>query len=178
MITAWLLPNLSLVFTSMKLILILAIALTWLSTSAASLAADYIKVEPKLSTSHNDAKDSAEERVIKKLAVTLIGSRTMQEGTVKVVATFYADDLSANKVVVEKEVEASATLERGRAVVNLPEVTFTFTPTHGKITGTGRRAKAKRIPASGKRYHGWTVKIYNGTEIIGQAASNSVNKIQ
>lgn len=164
------------IFPTMKTSFLIAVIGACMALLPAANASDSVRVEAKLSTDHDDPKGEVDEVVKKKLTVTLTGAPALQAAVLTVVATFYADDLTADKLVVEKEVQSTATLERGRAVVDLPEVVYRYTPTHGKITGSGRRSKAKRIPASGNRYHGWAVQVLDGQRVLGQAFSN--NSIQ
>lgn len=142
-----------------------------LVTLGSSFASDSVRVDVKLSTDHDDPKGGVEEIVKKQLTVTLSGSPQLSTDRLTIKAKFYADDLTADQVVVEKELEVPAKLENGRAVVNLPEVTFRHVPAHGQITGSGRRSKAKRVPASGRRYHGWALQVMDGARQLGDAYS-------
>ncbi|RBP38599.1 hypothetical protein DES53_111118 [Roseimicrobium gellanilyticum] len=149
------------------------VLLTLFTQGIPSAFADHaVRVEVKLSTSHDDPKNSQAEVVNKQMTVVLAGSAKSGGDKLTVKARFYADDLKTDQLVVEKELQTETTLMSGRVEVPLTAVTFNFTPAHAKSTGTGRRAKSVRVPASGRRYHGWVVEVLKGSEVVGQAASH------
>lgn len=156
----------------MKLVLRLALLALCAACIPAAFADHAVKVEVKLFTSHDDPKGSQAEVVSKQMTVVLAGSAKSGGDKLTVKARFYADDLKTDKLVVEKELQAETTLQSGRIEVPLSAVTFNFTPAHAKSNGSGRRAKSVRVPASGRRYHGWAVEVFKGNEIVGDAASH------
>lgn len=151
---------------------VLAIIVALLAATPAIFASDFVRIDGKLSTEHDDPKDGFQEVVKKNLVAVLTGPVDRDIGQLTIKTIFYADDLDANKLVVEKEMLSQVSLLRGRARVEVPSVIFRFTPTHGEITGSGRRSIAKRIESSGRRYHGWGIQVYKGDDIIGEAYSN------
>lgn len=156
----------------MKLLLVLVAAAFSLFSTVSLFAADSVRVVGKVLTDHDDPKGQVGEVVKKTLVLDLAGNPVLESGAIQVKATFYADDLGTNQVVPEKELKATAALVRGRAALSLPVVTFNFTPAHAKTTGSGRRAKAVRVPASGRRYHGWAVEVFDGNRKLGEAYSH------
>jgi len=58
------------------------------------------------------------------------------------------------------------------ADVATPKVAFTTIPYH--TVRKGRRSQV--VEESGKKYHGFHVQILNGTEVLGELASESVKK--
>jgi hypothetical protein len=155
---------------TMKMPALFLIALLLVPHTTA-VASDSVRVEARLATEHDDPKEGVEEVIKKQLVVTISGAPKLASDRLTVRAKFYADDLTAGQVVVEKELTVSASLDRGRATLELPEVTFRHTPAHGQISGTGRRTKSKRIPAAGRRYHGWSVEVLDGEKLLGEAYS-------
>jgi len=156
----------------MKAIQYLAAGMMLLNSVAAASAADSVRVLGKLTTRNDDPPKSPEKVVKKQLTLTLSGAADKDLGELLVKTTFYADDLVADKIAVEKEIQSKATLERGRADVVLEEVAFQFTPAHTNVTGSGKRSKAKRVEASGHRYHGWAAEVFKDSQKIGEAYSH------
>lgn len=130
-----------------------------------------IRVSATIKTEHDDPKGSIAEVVKKHLEIELSGSASVQ-GEVKVTCTFFADDLAADKVVALKSNDLRATIEAGKSTrIVSPVVSFNFTPQHSEKTGSGKRAKYKRVEATGNRYHGWAVRAYVGDQLVGEAYS-------
>ncbi|MBS1619904.1 MAG: hypothetical protein JST76_15395 [Bacteroidetes bacterium] len=80
----------------------------------------------------------------------------------------------ADTISVEKSGEMKISVDaNGRYVdVATPKVAFTMIPYH-----TVRKGRSSQVvEASGKKYHGFHVQILNGTEVIGEAVSESVKK--
>lgn len=80
----------------------------------------------------------------------------------------------ADTISVEKSGEMKITVDaNGRYVdVATPKVAITTIPYH-----TVRKGRSSQVvEASGKKYHGFHVQILNGTEVIGEAVSESVKK--
>lgn len=152
----------------------LLVLLTFLLGFGASLEAqntNSIRVSATMKTDHDDPKGSIAEVVKKHLEIELFGSASVQ-GEVKVTCTFFADDLAADKVVALKSNDLRATLEASKSTRLIsPAVSFNFTPQHSEKSGSGKRAKYKRIEATGNRYHGWAVRAYVGEKLVGEAYS-------
>ncbi|MCF7787814.1 MAG: hypothetical protein K9N47_16915 [Prosthecobacter sp.] len=131
----------------------------------------HVSVTATVKTEHNDPKGSIAEVVKKHLEIELRGSATLQ-GEVKVTCTFFADDLAGDKIVALKANDLKAGLEAGKSTrIISPDVTFNFTPQHSEKSGSGKRAKYKRVEATGSRYHGWAIRVFRGDEIVGEAYS-------
>jgi hypothetical protein len=90
--------------------------------------------------------------------------------------TLYADDLKrgTDDVVEEKSgTERFSVAASGRYTdVTTPKVQFTWTPQHSERTGSSRRASYKRVPESGRRYHGYAVKVIKDGAVIGELFSD------
>lgn len=157
---------------TMKIVLLLVVAVTSLAWAPAGKADHAVQVQTKISTSHEDPKSGPAEVVVKQMTVILTGSAKSDGEKLTVSTTFYADDLATGQEGVHKQLEASTTLGGGRVEVTLPAVAFEFTPAHAKTSGSGRRVRSVKVPATGKRYHGWVVKVSKGGEVVAQAASH------
>ena len=90
--------------------------------------------------------------------------------------SLYASNLrpGADSISVEKSGEMKITVDaNGKYVdVSTPKVAFTTIPYH--TVPKGRSSEG--VEASGKKYHGFHVQILNGTEVLGEAMSDSVKK--
>ena len=151
--------------------LILLTFMLGVGTSLKAQSTNSIRVTATLKTDHDDPKGSIAEVVKKSLEIEVSGSASVQ-GAVKITYTFFADDLAAGKVVALKSNDLKATLEAGKSTRLIsPVVSFNFTPQHSEKSGSGKRAKYKRIEATGNRYHGWAVRAYVGEKLVGEAYS-------
>ena len=153
------------------ILLALFAILTGITTSLKAQSTNSVRVSAILKTEHDDPKGSIAEVVKKHLEIEVSGSSSVQ-GEVKVTCTFFADDLTTKKLTTMKSDNIKATLVAGmRTSLKSPVVTFSFTPEHSVKSGSGRRAKYKRVDATGKRYHGWAVQVYGGDSLVGEAYS-------
>lgn len=87
----------------------------------------------------------------------------------------YADDLrrGTDAIVVQKEGEEQLGVDPGQYVdVTTAKVLFEWIPQHAERTGTGRRARAKKVDETGHRYHGYSVQVLQDGVIIGEAFSH------
>ena len=147
--------------------LLLASATSTLTAQSTNL----VSVAAAIKTEHADPKGSIDEVVKKNLEIELRGSAKLQ-GEVKVTCTFFADDLTAGKIVALKSNSLTAGLEAGKSTrIASPAVTFSFTPQHSEKSGSGKRTRYKRIEATGNRYHGWSIQVFKGDELVGEAFS-------
>jgi len=89
----------------------------------------------------------------------------------------YAANLrrGADTVSVEKSGEMKITVDsNGRYLdVETPKVAFDYVRTHSERSG---RRSYQLVEESGKKYHGFHVQVLNGTEVLGEAVSESVRK--
>lgn len=157
--------------------LLLSITLGFCTTLTAQMVKP-VRVSAIVKTAHDDPKGSIAEVVKKHLEIDISGGASFL-GDVKVTCTFFADDLSANKIVALKSTDLKAELVAGKSTrLTSPEVSFNFTPQHSEKSGSGRRAKYKRIEATGNRYHGWAVQVFRGSDLVGEAYStNDIKKL-
>lgn len=89
--------------------------------------------------------------------------------------TLFASDLQrgTDRKVVEKSGEQAFSIEPGSEVqLTTPKVDFKWTPMHAERTGSGRRARAKKVDETGHRYHGYRLQVIQDGAVIGEAASD------
>lgn len=87
----------------------------------------------------------------------------------------YADDLKrgTDAIVVQKEGEEQLGIDPGQYVdVTTAKVLFEWIPQHAERTGTGRRARSKKVDETGHRYHGYSVQVLQDGVVIGEAFSH------
>lgn len=145
--------------------------MTAASSALDAQTASLVSVTGIVKTEHDDPKGSIDEVVKKHLEIELRGSSKLQ-GEVKVTCAFFADDLSGGKIVALKSNTLTVTLETGKSArTSSPAVTFKFTPQHSERSGSGRRTRYKSIEATGSRYHGWSIQVFRGEEVVGEAFS-------
>ena len=84
------------------------------------------------------------------------------------------EDLTEEDIVVAESGEEKANLQPGRSEnLKTRETTFHYSRAGvQKGKGKGKRGgKAKKVPASGTRYAGWGVRVYQGKALVGEAYS-------
>ncbi|MBE2287682.1 MAG: hypothetical protein IAE77_29765 [Prosthecobacter sp.] len=90
--------------------------------------------------------------------------------------TLYADDLKRghDEIIPEKSGSETFSVDPSGHYtdVTTAKVSFEWTPQHSVRISGGRRPKYKRVDESGHRYHGYTVQILQGGEVIGQATND------
>lgn len=151
--------------------LALVAALFGITTTLQAQNTSSVRVSATLKTEHDDPKGSITEVVKKNLEIEVYGSAAVQ-GEVKITCTFFADDLATRKITAMKLDNLRATLVAGKSTpLKSPVVTFSFTPEHSEQSGTGKRARYKRVDAVGKRYHGWAVQVYSADRLVGEVYS-------
>jgi len=88
--------------------------------------------------------------------------------------TFFGEDLKEEDIVVAESGEEKARLQPGRSEnLKTRETTFHYSRAGvQKRKGKGKRGgKAKKVPASGTRYAGWGVRVYQKGALVGEAYS-------
>ncbi|QTN33966.1 hypothetical protein HZ994_17130 [Akkermansiaceae bacterium] len=164
----------------MKILLAALLLLpAWPALSAESNAR-LVSVSPTLETIRNDAKRERTETVGYKLAIDLRAA-TSVVGELKVVTVFFAKKLPGNDTI-ERNSTRTVTIGPNHTA-SLASATEKFTHTREyevrietkKKPGTKKRppVRYKTIPASGEKYSGWAVRVYQGNNLIGEEASAS-----
>jgi hypothetical protein len=81
---------------------------------------------------------------------------------------------------VIKSGELKVTLTPGQAVaLETPQITITGVREHSVSTGSGRRRKSKKVPASGQEYFGYSAVLMSGSTVLAEDYSHgSLKKIR
>ena len=156
-------------------------AVLFLSSLVSAALTPSISVRAIVKSDHESSKGkSAEEAMTKSLEISIRGSHEVN-GSVDVVCTFYAHDLDSGDEMVEERQQLKATLEAGQeAVLSSKAVTFKHTPEHaekksssgngsGLRPGGKNRSTYRKVAATGHRYHGWAVRVYQQGTLVGEA---------
>lgn len=121
-------------------------------------------------------RKSADEIRARWLTVRVTNSSSENLEGLELQWTLYADDLKrgTDEVVEEKSgTERFSVAASGRYTdVTTAKVPFKWTPQHSERSGSGRRSSYKRVPESGRRYHGYAVKVVKDGAVIGELFSD------
>lgn len=160
-------------------------ALPWLSAffllsginlagAAPAVVQDLVHVDADLTSDHKDPKSGQAEIIEYKLKLLLTNHLKEPTGPLVVRVTFHNRDLAKRTNGVEKTINLNACIQsRGTCEITSDPITYTFTPEHGESVKAKRgKARSKRVPASGKRYAGYSVQILQGNKIIGEKLSS------
>lgn len=150
-----------------------ALAAVFLAIGSAD-ASNSILLDVDMKGSHkpHSGKDSAEEH---HRWLEISASSMSLEKPVQVTLEwhFFADDLSAGKVIELSTGSDSIEMQPGRdAEVKTKEVVFSYVREHAERTSSGRRVSYKRVDASGSRYHGWGVRALIDGKVVAEAFSS------
>lgn len=141
--------------------------------AAPAVVQDLVHVDADLTSDHKDPKSGPAEIIDYKLKLRLTNHLKEPTGPLVVRITFHNRDLAKRTNGVEKTINLNAAIEsRGTYEVASDTVTFTYTPEHGQPVKSRRgTARSKRVPASGKRYAGYSVQVLQNGRIIGEKLS-------
>jgi hypothetical protein len=146
------------------------------SSSLAALPAkqDLVHVDADLTSDHKDPKSGPAEIIDYKLKLRLTNHLKEPTGPIVIRITFHNRDLVKRINGVEKTMTLNADIKsRGTHEVTSDTVTFTYTPEHGQPVKSRRgTSRSKRVPASGKRYAGYSVQVLQGDKVIGEKLSS------
>ncbi len=104
-------------------------------------------------------------------------TNTMREELkdLKVKWTLFGDDLKDNSTAITESGDESASLAPNTSqTVKSKTATYKGERAHSETSGgggKGKKATAKRVPASGTRYAGWAVQVMQGNTLVGEAYS-------
>jgi hypothetical protein len=116
---------------------------------------------------------SAEEKHHRWLEIKVSGTGLKDSAQLRLEWTFFADDLSADKIVKQADGTETIELLAGKSgAVKTKEVIFDYTRQHSERIRGGRRPVFKKIDATGHRYHGWVVRAFIGSDLVGEASSS------
>lgn len=137
-----------------------------------------VTVTSKLQAVRDDAKRERTETVGYKLAVDLQGASSVS-GDLKVVTVIFGKKLTGNGTA-ERTSSRTIRLDSNHQA-SFTSATGTFTHTNEyqvkvetkKKPGNKKKqpTRYKTIPATGEKYSGWAVRVYQGGKLIGEEAS-------
>lgn len=135
---------------------------------------DLVHVDTVLTSDHKDPKSGPAEIIYYRLKLRLTNHLKVPTGPIVIRITFHNRDLAQRSNGVEKTINLKADIKgRGTYEIASDPVTYTFTPEHGESVKAKRgKLRSKRVPASGKRYAGYSVQILQGDKVIGEKASS------
>lgn len=151
----------------------MALAVVFLVIGSAD-AANSILLDVDMKGSHkpHSGKDSAEEH---HRWLEISASSMSLEKPVQVTLEwhFFADDLSAGKVIEHSTGSDSIEMQPGRDVeIKTKEVVFSYVREHAERASSGRRVSYKRVEAAGSRYYGWGVRALIEGKVVAEAFSS------
>jgi hypothetical protein len=147
-------------------------------------ANDRVQIEVKVDANndHKDLPKTNAETVIqhKTLDIILTGKARSNEARV-IKWTVYGKNLKNNNVKALGTGEIKLSFdEHGAAKVQSKEVTCTYTPEHAVVENANRvknlnrnnnvNRTTKRVEAEGEKYLGYSVKVLDGTRVVGEAS--------
>lgn len=154
----------------MKTILALISALSISGLSAAPNPRDLglkVKVDGKASYDNDTITQT------RKLEVTLSLAGKEPAPDLVVKWTIYGHSRKDHSLVVIKSGELKTSLEGGKSVaLATPETTIKGVREHSVSTGSGRRRKSKKVPASGDEYFGYSVIMSLGNTVVAEEYSH------
>jgi hypothetical protein len=142
--------------------------------AAPAVVQDLVHVDTDLTSDHKDPKSGPTEIIDYKLKLRLTNHLKEPTGPLVVRITFHNRDLAKRSNGVETVLTLDAAIKgRGTHEITSAPVTYTFTPEHGQPVKSRRgTARSKRVPASGKRYAGYSVQVLQNGRIIGEKLSS------
>jgi hypothetical protein len=137
-------------------------------------AGTWVPLQVDMKGSHEaHSGTSAEEKHHRWLEIKVSGTGLKDSAQLRLEWTFFADDLSADKIVKQADGTETIELLAGKSgAVKTKEVIFDYTRQHSERIRGGRRPVFKKIDATGHRYHGWVVRAFIGNEKVGEASSS------
>ncbi|GEP44434.1 hypothetical protein [Brevifollis gellanilyticus] len=146
-----------------------------LITVGSVLANDVIRLQVSDKSEHDDPKGPRNPQEVQKrwLEIAATASRIDNPTAVRLEWAFYGDNLDSEQVTKHGGGTEIVELVQGKkANVKTKPLIFSFAPRHSVSTGTGRRARAKVVEATGMRYHGWGVRAFVNDKLAGEAYSS------
>jgi hypothetical protein len=158
----------------MKTILALISALSICGLSAAPNPRDLgLKVKVDGKASYDDNTISQTRKLL--FNISLAGKEPASDLVLKWV--IYGHSRKDHDPEVIKSGELKVTLTPGQAVaLETPQITITGVREHSVSTGSGRRRKSRKVPASGQEYFGYSAVLMNGGTVLVEDYSNEILK--
>lgn len=149
-----------------------------LSPASADTSTGQVTVASKLETIRDDAKRERTETIGYKLAIDLRAASSVT-GELKVVTVIFGKKLPGNNTVERTSSRSVRLGSEHQASLTSDAVKFTHTDEYQvkvetkKKQGNNKKqpVRYKTIPASGEKYSGWAVRVYQAGKLIGEEAS-------
>lgn len=146
-----------------------------LITAGSALADNTVKLQVSAKSAHDDPKGPRNPEEVQKrwLEISATAFHLDSPTEVRLEWAFYGDSLDSDQVMKHGSGIETVQLAQGKkAEVKTKLLTFNFTPRHSVSTGSGRRARATVIEATGVRYHGWGVRAFVNDKLAGETYSS------
>jgi hypothetical protein len=160
--------------------LLLLLPALFLPAAPCALAIDKVAVTVQVhgAPHKDDKKNDAKESQGRVLDIALSNQSRENLTNLKVKWIFFGFDLKDDEVVVSDAGTLKCSLPpNGTANLSSKAVEFDYTRKHAEKVGVNpnrlkpTQAKAKSVAASGTRYAGWAVQVYQVDGVIGEAFS-------
>lgn len=142
------------------------------STAQVTLRVSDKTVRPeKKDRKKDDEKKETEPKsdtVTKSLEIDISAAKTIQ-GPLKLVVSWYGRDIADRKQVMAKKDESEVTLDATKNAKSTITNTYVAIPNQTIKDVDG---KDKKVEASGQTFSGWIIRAYEGTTLVGEAASS------
>ena len=145
------------------------------STAQVSLRVDVKNIRPEKEPKSKDQgkpedKDKPKPETVTKSMEVKIAAAKAITGPLKIVTIWYARDLASKDQVVANKEESEVPLdEKKTTVLSVKPFGFTSTPSH---KAKGPDGKVEKVDGSGQTFSGWVIRAYDGTTLVGEAASS------
>lgn len=161
-----------------SIVALLAVALPFAGWAQMVAANDRVRVEVRVETrsEHKDLKNTSVDTVTqRKVLDIMLNGRTREVESRLIRWTIYGRNLRTNNTTPIESGEIKLALDgAGRQRVESKRVSTTFTPEHSVVSnsrGRGRTyPKAKRVEATGSKYIGYRVQVFDGGRVVGDAS--------
>lgn len=118
-------------------------------------------------------KDGDNVKTTRQVKVRLRNMSTTETSVVGVECWMFYRDLATDEIKVQSQERSTWTLEPGKlGEVVAAKSLFNYTPMHFKRAGgRGLRMRFHKVPASGHKYYGYLVRVYEGGKVISELTS-------
>lgn len=153
-----------------KPIVVAGLAAIWISSVAYAQVPSSrmgLQVQVQSQQDRKEIKGSSADTVTQKKILQITVSGAVRESEARTGTwTVYGRDLKSREIVVLKSEEFKVALAaNGQQKLETNAVETTSTPDHYVSSG-GRRAKAKKVEATGTKYFGYSVILKDGSAIV------------
>ena len=155
------------------------LALVFVSAAALASGAEISPISLRVEQVSKDQHNNFTHKQEKSLKVALTNSSAQDLNAVKIKYFYFARNVKTRDVIVSAKGEVSADVKsHATATFETPGVTMSYTEEHtegnpfanknGNNKTNGGMAKTKKVEASGKRFDGYGVQVFNGGALAGE----------